>query len=66
MLSNDLARTLADDKWQSIVLGAAGVLIGLFAALFMVRRTVRPLNAIAKAIRSLAVGEKDTSIPAPM
>ncbi len=64
VLSNDLARTLADDKSQSIVLGAAGVLIGLFAALFMVRRTVRPLNAIAKAIRSLAVGEKDTSIPA--
>src|SRR3954454_18442415 len=64
VLSNDLARTLADDKWQSIVLGAAGVLIGLFAALFMVRRTVRPLNAISKAIRSLAGGEKATSIPA--
>jgi PAS domain S-box-containing protein len=64
VLSNDLARTLADDKWQSIVLGGAGVLIGLFAALFMVRRTVRPLKAIATAIRSLAVGEKDTSIPA--
>ena len=64
VLSNDFARTLADDKWQSIVLGAAGVLIGLFAALFMVRRTVRPLKAIATAIRSLAGGEKDTSIPA--
>jgi PAS domain S-box-containing protein len=64
VLSYDFARTLADDKWQSIVLGAAGVLIGLFAALFMVRRTVRPLDAISKAIRSLAVGEKDTSIPA--
>lgn len=63
VLSNDFARTLADDKWQSIVLGAAGVLIGLFAALFMVRRTVRPLKAIATAIRTLAVGEKDTSIP---
>src|SRR3954464_14953478 len=64
VLSNDFARTLADDKWQSIVLGGVGVLIGLFAALFMVRRTVRPLKAIAMAIRSLAVGEKDTSIPA--
>jgi PAS domain S-box-containing protein len=64
VLSYDLARTLADDKWQSIVLGGAGVLIGLAAALFMVRRTVRPLKAIATAIRSLAVGEKDTSIPA--
>ncbi|MEA2819897.1 MAG: hypothetical protein QOJ86_1901, partial [Bradyrhizobium sp.] len=64
VLSNDLSRTLARDKSQSIVLGAAGVLIGIFAALFMVRRTVRPLRAIATAIRSLAVGEKDTSIPA--
>jgi PAS domain S-box-containing protein len=64
ILSYDLARTLADDKWQSIVLGAAGVMTGLFAALFVVRRTVRPLKAIATAIRSLAVGEKDTAIPA--
>src|SRR5436853_7787860 len=30
----------------------------------MVRRTVRPRKASATAIRSLAVGEKDTSIPA--
>jgi PAS domain S-box-containing protein len=64
VLSNDFARTLAGDNRQSIVLGAAGVLIGIFAALFMVRRTVRPLKSIATAIRSLAVGEKDTSIPA--
>ena len=32
VLSRDLARTLAEDKWQSIVLGTAGVLIGLWAA----------------------------------
>jgi PAS domain S-box-containing protein len=64
VLSYDLARTLADDKWQSIVLGAAGVMTGLFAALFVVRRTVRPLKAIATAIRSLAIGEKATAIPA--
>src|SRR4051795_2214102 len=64
VLSSDFARTLADDKWQSIVLGAAGVMTGLFAALFVVRRTVRPLRAIATAIRSLAVGEKNTAIPA--
>src|SRR5437764_14564935 len=64
VLSFELARRLAADKWQSIVLGAAGVLTGLFAALFVVRRTVRPLKAIATAIRALAVGEKDTSIPA--
>jgi len=64
VLSNDFARTLAHDKWQSIILGLAGVLIGLAAALFVVRRTVRPLKAIAGAIRSLAGGEKHTSIPA--
>jgi PAS domain S-box-containing protein len=64
VLANDFARTLAHDKWQSIILGLAGVLIGLVAALFVTRRTVRPLKAIAVAIRSLAVGEKDASIPA--
>jgi PAS domain S-box-containing protein len=63
VLANDFARTLAHDKWQSIILGIAGVLIGLAAALFVVRRTVRPLMAIAAAIRSLAGGEKHTSIP---
>jgi PAS domain S-box-containing protein len=64
VLANDFARTLAHDKWQSIILGIAGVLIGLAAALFVVRRTVGPLKAIAGAIRSLAAGEKHTSIPA--
>jgi PAS domain S-box-containing protein len=64
VLASDFARTLAHDKWQSIVLGLAGVLIGLAAALFVVRRTVRPLKAIAGAIRALAGGEKQTSIPA--
>ncbi len=64
VLARDFARTLAHDKWQSIILGTAGVLIGLAAALFVVRRTVRPLKAIAGAIRSLAGGEKHTSIPA--
>jgi PAS domain S-box-containing protein len=64
VLANDFARTLAHDKWQSIILGIAGVLIGLVAALFVTRRTVRPLKAIAGAIRSLATGEKDASIPA--
>ncbi len=64
VLAGDFAKTLAHDKWQSIVLGIAGVLIGLAAALFVVRRTVRPLRAIAGAIRALAGGEKQTSIPA--
>src|SRR3984893_13379040 len=64
VLANDFARTLAHDKWQSILLGIAGVLIGLAAALFVVRRPVPPLMAIAAAIRSLAGGEKHTSIPA--
>src|SRR6202045_960877 len=56
VLANDFARTLAHDKWQSIILGIAGVLIGLAAALFVVRRLVRPLGAIAAAIRLLAGG----------
>ena len=64
VLAGDFARTLAHDKWQSILLGIAGVLIGLAAALFVTRRTVRPLKAIAGSIRSLAGGEKHTSIPA--
>jgi PAS domain S-box-containing protein len=64
VLANDFARTLADDKWQSIILGIAGVLIGLAAALFVVRRTVGPLASIAISIRALAAGEKQASIPA--
>src|SRR6202043_3096010 len=64
VLANDFARTLSHDKWQSILLGILGVLVGLAAALFVVRRTVRPLAAIAGAIRSLAGGEKHTAIPA--
>jgi PAS domain S-box-containing protein len=64
ILSRDFARTLAEAKWQSIVLGTAGVVIGLFAALLVVRRTVRPLAAIAASIRAVAGGEKNASIPA--
>src|SRR6202035_5701353 len=64
VLSRDFARTLAEAKWQSIVLGTAGVVIGLFAALLVVRRSVRPLASIATSIRALAGGEKDTAIPA--
>jgi PAS domain S-box-containing protein len=63
VLTRDFAGILAHDKWQSIILGFAGVLIGLAAALFVVRQTVRPLKAIARAIRALAVGERDTAIP---
>src|SRR5882672_11234178 len=64
VLSRDFARTLTEAKWQSIVLGTAGVLIGLFASLLVVRRTVRPLAAIANSIRAVAGGEKSASIPA--
>jgi PAS domain S-box-containing protein len=64
VLSLEFARTLAEAKWQSIVLGTVGVLIGLWAAMFVVRRTVRPLASIAASIRALAGGKKDTSIPA--
>src|SRR5206468_3985090 len=64
VLARDFARTLAEAKWQSIVLGTAGVLIGLFASLLVVRRTVRPLASIANSIRAVAGGEKSASIPA--
>ncbi|MGY3615983.1 PAS domain S-box protein [Bradyrhizobium sp. USDA 10063] len=64
ILSRDFARTLTEAKWQSIVLGSAGVLIGIFAALLVVRRTVRPLASITKSIRAVAAGEKSASIPA--
>ena len=64
VLARDFARTLTEAKWQSIVLGTAGVLIGLFASLLVVRRTVRPLAAIANSIRAVAGGEKSASIPA--
>jgi PAS domain S-box-containing protein len=63
LLSRDFARTLSEAKWQSIILGSIGVLIGIFAATFVVRRTVRPLANIARSIRALAAGQKDTSIP---
>jgi PAS domain S-box-containing protein len=64
VLSRDFARTLSEAKWQSIILGTAGVLVGFFAAWFVVRRTVRPLASIATSIRALAAGEKNASIPA--
>jgi len=63
VLSHDFARTLAETKWQSIILGSSGVLIAIFAAMFVVRRTVRPLAEIAKSIRAVAAGNKDASIP---
>jgi PAS domain S-box-containing protein len=63
VLSRDFARTLAEAKWQSIVLGTAGVLIGMFASILVVRRTVRPLARIAGAIRKVAGGEKSAFIP---
>jgi PAS domain S-box-containing protein len=64
VLSHDFARTLTEARWQSIVLGTTGVLIGILAALFVVRRTVRPLASIATSIRALAAGKKNASIPA--
>jgi PAS domain S-box-containing protein len=63
VLASDFARTLNEAKWQSIILSTIGVLIGTFAASFVVRRTVGPLTSIASAIRALAAGRKDTSIP---
>ncbi|MBV9530938.1 MAG: histidine kinase, partial [Bradyrhizobium sp.] len=63
VLSHDFARALSKAKWQSIILSTIGVLIGTFAASFVVRRTVRPLASIASSIRALATGEKNASIP---
>jgi PAS domain S-box-containing protein len=64
VLSRDFAQSLTEAKWQSIALGSVGVLIGLIAAVFVVRRIVRPLKAIAKSIRALAGGAPHTAIPA--
>jgi PAS domain S-box-containing protein len=63
ILSNDLSRIISDDKWQTIILGVLGILVGLGAAMIVVQKTVSPLKSIARAIRLLAGGEKDTSIP---
>jgi PAS domain S-box-containing protein len=62
-LSNSFARTLFEARWQSIVTSLVCLLIGLSAAIYIVRRTVRPLTAIAAAIRALAGGARDTAIP---
>src|SRR5258705_8895390 len=64
ILSRDFARTRAEAKWRSTWLGAAGCGIGLFAALLVVRRTLRPLAAIAASIRAVAVCDKNASMPA--
>lgn len=63
VLSREFAQTLTEARWQSIALGTVGVLIGIGAALFVVRRTVRSLNAIAKSMRALAEGTPHASIP---
>ena len=63
MLSGELGQTLSAARWQSIALGTVGVLIGLCAALFVVRRTVRSLSAIAMSMRALAEGKPDTPLP---
>jgi PAS domain S-box-containing protein len=63
VLSHDFARTLSEAKWQSIILGTIGVLIGIGAATLVVRHTVRPLAEIASSIRALAAGKHDASIP---
>ena len=62
-LADGFARTLFEARWQSIMTGIVCLLVGLSAAVFVVRRTVRPLAAIAAAIRALAAGSRDTAIP---
>src|SRR6201981_308157 len=44
VLAADFARTLDHDRWQSILIGLASLLIGVAAALFVVRTAVAPLN----------------------
>src|SRR5690349_11931967 len=63
VLSHDFARTLSEAKWQSIILGTIGVLIGIVAATLVVRHTVQPLAAITGSIRALAAGQHNASIP---
>jgi PAS domain S-box-containing protein len=62
-LADGFARTLFEARWQSIMTGIVCLLVGLSAAVFVVRRTVRPLAAIATAIRALAAGARNTAIP---
>ena len=64
LVALSFADILHDARWRAIALGIAGILIGSFAAFFVVRLIVRPLEAIASAIRSLAGGNKQTLIPA--
>jgi PAS domain S-box-containing protein len=59
----DVSRTLLEARWQSILTGIICLLVGLSAAVFVVRRTVRPLAGIATAIRALAAGSRGTAIP---
>ncbi len=64
VLSRDFARTLTEARWQSIVFGTIGVLDRHCSRpASWCGRTVRPLAQIARSIRALAAGEKDTSIP---
>ena len=64
VLSRDFARTLTETKWQSIVLGTAGVLIGWLRRCWSVRRTVRPLASIAPRSVRWPAGRQHTPIPA--
>jgi PAS domain S-box-containing protein len=64
VLSNEFAGTLTQARWRAVLLGLAAILIGLVAAWAVVRLIVRPLGAIAAAIRSVASGGQHTAIPA--
>ena len=67
VLSRDFARTLAEAKWQSIVLGTLGVLIGhVRGAASWSAAPCGRWRRSRRSIRALAGGEKDASIPAPM
>lgn len=65
MLAQDFAGTVTKAKWHGIVLSTIGMVIGTFAASFVIRRTVRPLSVIASSARAPAAGDKSAAIPAP-
>lgn len=63
-LSSEFGRTISTARWRGVLLNGAAIIIGLLAAWVVVRRTVRPLSSIAKAIRLLADGAWNVAIPA--
>jgi PAS domain S-box-containing protein len=62
-LTAEFGRTISTARWRGVLLNGAAILIGLLAASFIVRRTVKPLSGIATSIRALADGASNVAIP---